>query len=178
MDAGEQARRKRHPLRKAISFRKRPAARVATPIAAGASTVRNGCRVRRDSGAALERSIRLFTTGRMDPGEQTTRPFAFSRRRNPRLHHLEDKKLSSVSNSDAAKGLETKNPPKRGLGGVRSGRTVEERQLIRPSRDSVRMLPHRSNDPSIFSGLVIGAARITSLSRKSQATIACNGRGV
>lgn len=40
-DVGEQARRKRQPLRKAVLLPARPAARVATPIAAGASTVRN-----------------------------------------------------------------------------------------------------------------------------------------
>jgi hypothetical protein len=118
----------------------------------------------------------LFTTDRWFPGEQTTRLFFAEGIRvfttwNSKMNLLCFQLRSFV-------GLETKTPPERGLGGVRSNRTAEERQLILPSRESARVVPHRSSDPSVFGFAMNGAARIISLSRLLQATIASNGRGV
>lgn len=90
-----------------------PAARVATPIAAGASTVRTGCRfVPRPlawRSGLLTRSIRSLHHRQMVPGERATRLWAFDRRRSPRLHHL-DSKFSSVSSFSGSQGAGNEKP--------------------------------------------------------------------
>ena len=102
----------------------------------------------------------LFTTDKVDPGEQTTRPLVCNRR-NPRLHHLELQKFSSVSNSGAPRGWKQKPLRSVGSGGVRETELWKGPQAIPPPRESARVSPHRSNDPSVFCGLVMtSAARI------------------
>lgn len=71
---GEQSRRKRHPETQGRPLWGRPAASVATPIAADASTVRTGCRVQPRPLAwrsGLWREVsNLFTTDRWFQGNE------------------------------------------------------------------------------------------------------------
>lgn len=159
----------------------RPAARVTTLLARAPPRYASDAGLPRPlswrSGLVWSEVSGLFTTDIRFPGEQATRPLVFGTKESassPPGRSI----ISFVSSFCGFVGLETKTPPERGLGGVRSTRTVEERQLIRPSRESARVLPHRSCDPSAFHTAMNGAARIISLSRWSAATIATNGRGV
>jgi len=56
----------------------------------------------------------------------------------------------------------------------------KEPQPIPPPRESMRLLPHRSCDPAVFSVQLMTGCAIDSclLSRKSQATVACEGARV
>lgn len=83
-----------------------------TPVAQGQAVVSEARSPRRDAhcggrlhgtqsdagvAALVERLLRevsvLFTTDNQYPGERATRPLAFPRRRNPRLHHLDFQNL-------------------------------------------------------------------------------------
>lgn len=102
----------------------------------------------------------LFTTDKVDPGEQTTRPLVCNRR-NPRLHHLELQNSPLFPTQELQGGWKQKPLRSVGSGGVRETELWKGPQAIPPPRESARVSPHRSNDPSVFCGLVMtSAARI------------------
>ena len=131
--------------------------------------------------ARLERSILPLhhrpNNSRGLPREQTER--LFFPRRNPRLHHLELQNLLQFP----LQGLRGagKQKPLRSIAREGFGKPNWKRpQPIPPPRESMRLLPHRSCDPAVFSVQLMTGCAIDScqLSRKSQATIACEGAGV
>lgn len=124
-EVGERARRKRHPLRKALLLPARPVARVATPIATGASTVRSRMPVSPPRGAAVARSIRTLHHRQKFPGEQPTRPLAFSRTKESASSPPGVKNSPLLLIQGLRKGGKQKPLRSVGSGRVRSDRTVE-----------------------------------------------------
>lgn len=144
-------------------FGGRPAARVTTPLAGAPPRYAFRCRCGRDSGAAWSEVSDLFTT---DIGFQGNRRRGSFFAEGIRVFTTWNSKKNLLCFQTLfpfwglAWGWKQKPLRSVGSGGVRSDRTVEERQLIRPSRESARVSPHRSNDPSVFHFAMNGAVRI------------------
>jgi hypothetical protein len=118
----------------------------------------------------------LFTTDKLDPGEQTAR--LFFPRRNPRLHHLGFKTLLRFQQRNFAGAGNEK--PLRSIaleGFENSNRT--DRQIVPPPRESARMSSHNPFGLRVATSAVMKRLPLVIVFLAfTPAPIASEGRGV